>query len=69
MGTIYKSFKRKKRTSDCDLETISSEEEEKRLCDKASHVDITITDSLGAEDKIIEALDTKCCLPVAAHSE
>ena len=57
MENIYKRFKRKKRTSDSDLETISPEEEEKSLWDEASHVDDTITDSPGEEDKIIEALD------------
>ena len=58
MANIYKRFKRKKRTSDSDLETISPEEEEKSLWDEASHVDDTmITDSPGEEDKIIEALD------------
>ena len=57
MANIYKRFKRKKRTSDSDLETISPEEEEKSLWDEASHVDDAITDSPGDEDKIIEALD------------
>ena len=58
MGNNYKRFKRKKRTSDSDLETISPEEErDKSLCDEASHVDDAITDSPGKEDKFIEALD------------
>ena len=59
MANIYKRFKRKKRTSDSDLETISpEEEEEKSLWDEASHLDDTmITDSPGEGDKIIEALD------------
>ena len=58
MANIYKRFKRKNRTSDSDLETISTEEEkEKSLCDEASHVHDAITDSPGEEDKIIEALD------------
>ena len=58
MVNIYKHFKRKNRTSDSDLETISPEEEkEKSLCDEASHVDDDITHSPDEEDKIIEALD------------
>ena len=58
MANIYKRFKRKNRTSDSDLETISPEEEkEKSLWDEALHVDDTITDSPSEEDKIIEALD------------
>ena len=58
MANIYKRFKRKNRTSDSDLETISTEEgEEKSLCDEASHVDDAITHSPDEEDKIIEALD------------
>ena len=57
MANIYKRFKRKKRTSDSDLETISPEEQEKSLWDEASHVDDAITDSPGEEYKIIEALD------------
>ena len=58
MANIYKRFKRKNRTSDSDLETISPEEEKERsLWDEALHVDDSITDSPGEEDKIIEALD------------
>ena len=58
MANIYKRFKRKNRTSDSDLETISPEEgKEKSLWDEASHMDDAITDSPGEEDKIIEALD------------
>ena len=54
MANIYKRFKKKNRSSDSDLETISPEEEEKSLCDKASHMDNAITGSPGEEDKIIE---------------
>ena len=55
MANIYKRFKRKNRTSDSDLETISPEEEkQKSLWDEASHMDDAITDSPGEEDKIIE---------------
>ena len=57
MANIYKRFKRKSRTSDSDLETISPEGKQKSLWDEASHVDDAITDSPGEEDKIIEALD------------
>ena len=66
MANIYKLFKRKTRSSDSDLETISPEKEkEKSLCDEASLGDDVITDRPGEEDKIIEALDTS--QTVASH--
>ena len=56
--TFINVSKEKNRTSDSNLETRSPEEEEERsLCDEASHVNDAIADSLGKEDKIIEALD------------
>ena len=66
MANIYKRFKRKTKSSDSDLETISPEKEkEKSLSDEASLVDDVITDRPSEEDKIIKGLDMS--QSVASH--